>query len=313
VTPLVTIGLLCYNARDTVERAIKGALAQKWPNLEVIVVDDASSDGTPKVAESAVARDPRARLVRQKKNLGPSGTRNTVLHEAKGEFVVFMDDDDESLPDRVTEQVRTLTEYEARTGETLVACYAAGRRHYPNGYVMEMQAIGATGEAPHGPDVANWLMFHRRAHGWEFGSGVPACALMARRSTFTAVGGFDRNLRRVEDGEFAIRLALKGGHFIGTQKPLFIQYSTQGADKTPEKNLEAHQYIATKHADYLRSITRFDYAWRWPRLRYWHFKRRYAMLALDLLILLARHPLSTANHLLDTGAQRLLHERKMRR
>jgi len=87
-------------------------------------------------------------------------------------------------------------------------------------------------------------------------------------------GGFDSNFRRVEDIDFAVRLALAGGHFIGSAEPIFIQYATESLDKAPEKNLEAELQLVEKHKDYLQSKNRYIYAKKWPLLRYHHFKGR---------------------------------------
>jgi GT2 family glycosyltransferase len=127
------------------------------------------------------------------------------------------------------------------------------------------------------------------------------------------VGGFDAKLRRVEDADFAIRLALMGGHFVGTTQTLFVQYSTSATDKSPERNLEAQQRLACKHKVYLESVGRFDYAKRWPRLRYWHFKHRYDRFLAEFTGLLLRYPRAVTWHLLNTGPRRLLHEARMRR
>lgn len=312
--PLVTIGLTCFNAEDTIRRAITSALAQNWPNIEVIIVDDFSSDNSPKVVEETISGDRRSRLVRHGQNKGPAGARNTVLLEAKGEFIVFFDDDDESLPDRVTVQIRTLLKYEVQFNQTLVACYAGGIRKYPNGYIKELPAIGSCGnKMPNGHGLADYLLFYRKQADWFYGSGVPTCALMARASTFAAVGGFDAELRRVEDIDFAVRLALLGGYFVGTSDSLFIQYATDSVDKSPEKNLEAEQRLVEKNKAYLRTVGRYYYALHWPKLRYWHFKRRYGRFVLELLGIILRNPIAASIHLLLTGPRRIRHERRMRR
>jgi len=313
--PFVTVGLTCFNAENTIGRAIDSALVQDWPNLEVVIVDDCSSDGSVSVIKDSIAgNEKRVRLIQHEKNKGPASARNTLLQYARGEFIVFFDDDDESLACRVSQQLEKLTDYEARTGMRLVACYASGIRRYPNGYIKDLPAIGSRGEeVPKGSDVADYLLLYRKRSGWFYGSGVPACALMARISVFGDVGGFDANLRRVEDADFAIRLALKGGHFIGTKEPLFVQYSTNALDKSPEKNLEAEQKVVEKNKAYLRSIGRYYYAMHWPKLRYWHFKRQYGRFALELMGLFVRNPIAVLTHLMATGPQRLWHEQRMRR
>lgn len=312
-TALVTIGITCFNAHDTIARALGSAIRQDWPNIEILVVDDCSDDHSAAVVAALIASEPRARLIRHPSNAGPAGARNTVLDNARGEFVAFFDDDDESLPQRVSAQVRTLTGYEARTGARLVACYAAGERRYASGYTKPLPAIGSTGaEAPQGPGLAEYLLIHRTRPGWDYGSGVPCSSLLARRGTFAAAGDFDPALRRVEDIDFAIRLALEEGHFIGTQDPLLVQYATSAPDKSPEANRDAEIAVAEKQRALLEGIGRYDYARRWPRLRYWHFKRRYGRFALELLAILLRHPLAATAHLLSTGPARLRHEASIR-
>jgi glycosyltransferase involved in cell wall biosynthesis len=314
IPSLVTIGVTCYNAADTIERAIASAFAQDWPNTEIVIVDDVSTDGSASIVDRLIAGHANARLIRHAVNTGPAGARNSILAEARGEFVAFFDDDDQSLPQRVSGQVRCIEEYERQKGPLLIACYASGKRRYASGYEMELNAIGSRGrEAPYGPRVADALLLYRRHPDWFFGTGTPSCSLLARRSMFEAVGGFDAGLRRVEDVDFAIRLALKGGHFIGTKEALFVQHSTSASDKVPEKNLEAEQALAMKHREYLESIGAYYYALNWPKLRYWHFKRRYDRLGLQFLALLMRHPVSATSHLLATGPRRLLHEHRIRR
>lgn len=313
-TPLVTIGIACFNADDTIRRAVRSALSQDWPKLEVIIVDDASTDESVAMVKSEIAAAPMARLVRHAENTGPAGSRNTVLARANGEYVAFIDDDDEALPGRIGAQVEALERHERRTGAKLIACHASGRRVYGNGYTMNLPAIGSRGgEAPNGSAVADYLLFHRRHPRWFYGGGTPACSLLARRATFSEVGGFDESLRRIEDVDFAIRLALKGGHFVGTRGIQFVRYSTTAPDKSPETNLEAEQYLAEKHKRYLDSIGRYQYAKRWPQLRYWHFKRDYRRFFVELAGLMARYPLAVPRHLASTGPKRLMHERRIGR
>jgi glycosyltransferase involved in cell wall biosynthesis len=310
---LVTVGMTCFNARETILRALESAIAQDWPMIEIVVVDDHSTDGSAELVRDFIASDARVRLIQHRENRGVGAARNAIVASARGKFIVFFDDDDESLPSRVREQVRVLTEHEAATGANLVACYAGGERRYPNNYRVDAPAIGMEGPYPAGPAVADHLLVFRRQPGWFYGAGVPACALLARRATFEAVGGFDPNQRRLEDVDFAIRLALRGGHFIGTTERLYIRHMTGGVEKSPESDLAALSSLVEKHRAYLEGIDRYQYALRWPRLRYWHFKRRYGRFAVELLALLLRNPVATTGHILATGPARLVHEHKMRK
>ena len=311
--PLITIGIACYNAGDTVSRAIKSALAQDWSNLDVVIVDDASADDTAAIAEKLIAGHAHARLIRHAKNAGPGGVRQTIINNARGDFVAFFDDDDESAPQRVRKQYDRITAYEKETGVNLIACYASGIRIYPNGYKVPLSAIGSQPGVPHGPAVVDYLLLNERHGNIFYGSGTPSCSLMARTETFKSSGGFDPALRRAEDIDFAVRLAMKGGHFIGCAEPLFTQYATNAADKAPEKNLSGELSIAEKHKDYLQSIHRYDYATIWPTIRYYHFKRQHGKMAFALGRLFIKHPLKTSCHFLRSAPRRLIHEIKMKK
>ena len=112
--PLITIGITAYNAQDTIERAIRSALAQNWENKEILIVDDSSTDKTRETIENVIKGHKSVRLIRHENNKGAAGARNTILKEAKGDFIAFFDDDDESLPERICTQYKTITEYEKK-------------------------------------------------------------------------------------------------------------------------------------------------------------------------------------------------------
>ncbi len=310
-TPLITVGIPCFNAEATIARAIKSAQSQTHKNLEILVVDDCSMDQSPNIIKSISQDDRRVRLMSNATNCGPGYVRDAIVNKANGEYIAFFDDDDESLPDRIECQLQRINNYKRATGVNLIACYASGKRIYPNGFVKLLEAVGSRNECPKGEQMADYLLFFARQHDVFYGSGTPSCSLMGEKKVFQAMGGFDPALRRLEDVDFAIRLALKGGHFIGCPEQLFIQYSTDAPDKSAERNLQAEQNVATKYKQYLQSKGRFDYAWRWPLLRYFHFKRQYIKLFQQLASLFLRHPLAVLTHVLHTFPRRFLHETKI--
>ena len=170
--PLITVGLTCFNAEETIQRAIHSALSQDWSNLEVVVVDDCSTDSSWDLIEQIAKQDSRIKAVRHTVNGGPAATRNTILESASGEFVAFFDDDDESMPERVRVQFETLRAYEATSNVQLVACYASGVRRYQNNYELQMAAIGSQPEVPKGEAVADYLLFNGRWEGVFYGAGT---------------------------------------------------------------------------------------------------------------------------------------------
>ncbi len=106
--PSVSIVMAAYNAEATIERALRALLAQTYPNIQIVVVDDASPDRTVDVVERCRALDSRICLVRRDKNGGAAKARNTGLQNAEGDYITFQDADDHSKPQRIERQLAHL-------------------------------------------------------------------------------------------------------------------------------------------------------------------------------------------------------------
>src|SRR5262249_42109576 len=102
-TPLVSILIVTWNRRDEVVRSIRSALAQTWANKEVVVVDNASTDGTADLVQQEF---PELRLVRSEVNLGCPSGRNFGLQHCAGEYIYMLDDDGWLQEDAVEKCVR---------------------------------------------------------------------------------------------------------------------------------------------------------------------------------------------------------------
>jgi hypothetical protein len=118
VEPLVTVGIPTYNRAVTVERAVRSALAQDHPAIEVVVSDDASTDETYERMQGIAASDPRLRVLRQDVNLGHALNYQAVLDAARGEYFMWLSDDDRIDPTYVS---RCLSVLRAEPGHALVA------------------------------------------------------------------------------------------------------------------------------------------------------------------------------------------------
>ncbi|WFU51460.1 glycosyltransferase family 2 protein [Sinorhizobium terangae] len=101
--PDVTFVVAAYNAADTIVRAVESALLQEGVTVEVVVVDDRSSDGTVEIV-STIA-DPRVRLIALEQNRGPGGARNAGLAAARGKWIAVLDSDDTVRPDRLARMI----------------------------------------------------------------------------------------------------------------------------------------------------------------------------------------------------------------
>jgi hypothetical protein len=109
--PRVSVIIPTYNRAGLVVKAIRSVQAQTYPDVEIIVVDDASTDGTCDVVREFAARDPRIKLVRQPENRDVQAARNTGVAHATGSFVNFLDSDDLLAPDKLKKQLALFEQY----------------------------------------------------------------------------------------------------------------------------------------------------------------------------------------------------------
>lgn len=251
-TPLISIGITCFNAESTIERAINSALAQNWPEVEIIVVDDHSTDRSWERLAHLSSVDPRVKVFRHGTNKGYPAALNTILAHAHGEFVAIFDDDDDNVPDRLQAQVKRIVDYEQKSGAELVLCYS--NRDVVRGGQTETDhvalAIGRTAPEPSGQEVADFLFGTHTTSGKVWGM-FGSCTLMARRTSFETIGPFDENFRRCAEWDFAVRAAFIGAHFIAVDRSLITMYKTSGSYKAGKKPLKYALLLREKHRSYL--------------------------------------------------------------
>ena len=101
--PLVSVIMPCYNAEKYIEESINPVLSQDYKNLELIIIDDNSSDSTHKILSNIA--DPRVRVFLSGENQGAGASRNKGISEAKGRFIAFLDSDDIWLKNKLNEQI----------------------------------------------------------------------------------------------------------------------------------------------------------------------------------------------------------------
>jgi glycosyltransferase involved in cell wall biosynthesis len=263
VTPLVTIGITCYDAEPTIARAVESALAQTWNAREIIVIDDGSADGSAAVVEEIARAHDDVRLIRHGGNRGVAEARNTVLAHAQGTFVAFFDDDDESTPGRLAHQHRRLTEYETLHPGAPVLCYCnrlvvpADKRER----AFERPGIGRAHLEPSGSIAADYVLGLLRDDGVHSWGMLGSCTLMARTEVFRALGGFDGRFRRCAELDLAVRAAFTGTHFISVDAPLVRQYLTPSIDKAGKADLRYRLLMLNKHKGYLKKQRSYIGAW----------------------------------------------------
>ena len=179
MTPRVSVIVPLYNKAAFVRRALDSIAAQTFADFETIVVDDGSTDGGERVV--AEYGDARFRLVSQR-NVGPGAARNRGISEAAGEFIAFLDADDEWLPDYLEECVRLLEKF----SDDKAAAATCGYFEHPPGASREAmwRARGITGGLQRvGPETSPELVVSMLAY-------MSPCSTVARAEAVRRHGGF---------------------------------------------------------------------------------------------------------------------------
>ncbi|MGD9496666.1 MAG: glycosyltransferase family 2 protein [Armatimonadota bacterium] len=206
----LTIVVPAYNAAATIRRALDSLRAQTWQDFEIVVVDDGSADNT---AHIVTTEYPEVRCIRQD-NAGPCVARNRGAHEARGEFLAFLDADDEWAPEKAQRQMEVFAQRPdvAVCGTNGIIIH--GRRVYPFNNPHRPRLVE--------PNLKDLL----------WGVHPVLASLMLRRELFVAVGGYDPGVKRWEDQDLFYRLAGLGHKVVELNEPLYIIHRTQGSRVT---------------------------------------------------------------------------------
>jgi len=224
--PLVSVVIPCYNASRFIAESIESVLAQTHENLELIVVDDGSTDNSREIVHGFGARVRSEPLPR---NQGVNFARNRGVDAARGEFVQFVDSDDLLRPEKIA---RSLEGFDddvdvVFTGvESFGTVTASGDLPVPPGwYGVLRRWLGrdpGTGEVEFDPDFPVEFFVRK---------GAQTAQLMHRRAHYLDSGGFDRGLFEQDDYEFHFRLALNGSRFRRIPDPLVLYRQHEAPDR----------------------------------------------------------------------------------
>lgn len=225
--PKISVIIPTYNRAAVLPRAVDSVLAQKGAEFELIIVDDGSTDGAEcalrgtrpshlvprKVFNESRVPSPELRVFHQE-NRGPSSARNLGIREAKGEWITFLDSDDEWLPGKLKAQLKFFAEN-------------------PGYLICQTEEIWIR----NGKRV-NPMKKHQKYGGRIFEKCLPLCvvspsAVMMHRKLFDEVGVFDESLPACEDYDLWLRIACR--HPVGLiEKPYLLKYGGHADQRSRE-------------------------------------------------------------------------------
>lgn len=204
--PLVSILIPCYNSEKWLAETIKSALAQTWDNIEIIVVDDGSTDNSFAVAKHFEANGIKAI---SQTNKGASAARNRAFQESKGDFIQYLDADDLLAPNKIELQVKLLLDGN-------LEYIASGE--WARFYQSSIEACFTPEPAWSNMSAIDWLICS-----WEGGGMMHPAAWLVPRKIIQATGCWNETLSLNDDGEYFCRvvLASKGIKFCSGAKSYY--------------------------------------------------------------------------------------------
>lgn len=244
--PMVSVILPTYNRAQLVGRALRSVLDQTYRDFELIVVDDGSSDHTAEVVRSFA--DPRIRYLCHDENRGAAAARNTGIGAARGEYVAFLDSDDEWLPEKLRRQIEVLQEAPPTVGVIYTDMWRIskeGKKYWHSSRAMPEDGI----------------VYQHVLDDQLVGICMPSVAV--RRGCFAKVGNFDEKFPRLIERDLLIRMA-KYFHFCHIEEPLVNHYDTgEGISSDNRLLIRALKLILEKYRDDIeenrKSLARHQY------------------------------------------------------
>jgi glycosyltransferase involved in cell wall biosynthesis len=193
----VSIVMAVYNGEKFIEEAIESALTQSYENIELIIVNDGSTDSTREILDKIT--DERVKIIHLEQNQGAANALNVGIDNAKGFWIAILDADDIYYPTKIEEQVRySLTHYGVVGIGTMIDCIP-GSKEISKGYLLGV----ANGKN-------SYISSHDIRDGIYWGCPLTHSSMMFRKDTFMQVCGYDTDFKIAYDYDLWLKLSEKG-------------------------------------------------------------------------------------------------------
>jgi len=225
---LVSVVIPTYNRAHIVGRAIRSVLSQTYHSFEIIVVDDCSTDNTKDVVKDF--NDQKVKYIKHEKNRGPSAARNTGIKASIGEYIGFLDSDDEWFPEKLDKQVSKFQELPDTVGVIYCGALIISDE---TGQVLRTRI----------PEFKGNVYFPALRGLYVGGS----CVSLIRKECFQKVGIFDEALITAEDWEMSVRIAKYFKFDFITAVLTKIHMHSQQLSYMLEGKIKSRQHMLQKH------------------------------------------------------------------
>lgn len=239
--PLVSVVIPTFNRAGMIEAAVQSVQAQTYSHWEIIVSDDGSKDNTRDVAEKLMARDKRVRFIARETNAGAQAARNSGIKAAQGEWIAFLDSDDQWLPDSLQRRMTI-----ALRGNVDVV--------HSNAYILH-------------PGREKEIYRVRPLSGNVYkevlsGEGPMFPCLLIRKSALESIGYLDESIRSYQEWDTAIRLAKKYAFGFEPEPTFIYDYRTDNAiSRDALRAGRGYEQIVRKHLGEVIHVAGYEALW----------------------------------------------------
>ncbi|WP_167604639.1 glycosyltransferase family 2 protein [Maribellus sediminis] len=238
---LVSVIIPTYNRANVIAESINSVLNQTYSNLELIIVDDYSTDNTEEIIRNMGDR----RLVYYKldKNRGACFARNYGIEKARGELIAFQDSDDIWLPTKLEKQVSCINELDGSYGMV----YCSFTRNY-----------GSKSIVPRPQEKNTSGNIHKKLL---YGNFIGTPTILCKRDIFNKTGSFDDSLTALQDWDLVLRISKEYKIMHLKESLVNARITSDSITKNFNKGILAREYFFSKHKEDMDKMT----------LRKWHF------------------------------------------
>ena len=229
--PTVTVVIPAFNAQATIAETLLSARTQTYDQLEIIVVDDGSTDGTAAIVRQHSEADPRVKVIHQA-NAGVAAARNAGAAAATGDFIAPLDADDVWLPEKIERQIEPFMNGDAQLG----VVYAWSTMIGEGGKVMA---------APR-PDTAGWVLPEMALRNFIGNGSSP----LIRTTAFRDTAGYDPTLRNrggqgCEDRKLYLQLAAKWRFAVIPEFLTLYRLAAGNMSSDVQQMLRSHDLVSS--------------------------------------------------------------------
>lgn len=240
MNPLVSIIIPTFNRAGFLSRCINSCLSQTCKDIEIIVVDDASTDTTSDYILSL--RDKRLKYIKHAANRGPAAARNTGLKTAKGEYIAFLDSDDEWYPEKIEKQLAVFKNAQTQIGLVFTNGYRdADKRTFIDGKKFSSIVY----------DPAKDNFFPLNVH-------IPTpSSWMLTAEVAWSIGMFDERMRNWEDGDYLARIAYRYPLYFLNEELVVWHTSPEHADIIGSKLIHGKELFLKNNLAQMKKDRRY--------------------------------------------------------